>query len=468
MLKQKTGRSAFLTQGLLPMSSKFCTFAYEAGRRVLAALGRVWAAYALVAGHPACGDTAVRFGDVITIEGAALPRFDGVRLDHLTVMACTQGACQTVPFQIDERDPQGRWVLDQGPEPNADDPPGVLDGNDVLLFMAADAGDRARRADLPAYDAAAEIRLHDPLNGTTRWVYLVALPGIAPRSATTYVDYDASADRVRGARVSLGFRHGVPDYLAIRDEPGGAETNVLDRLKVRATATFLWGLIHFSRSEDDLQTQFIAWRRGPIRVIRSQRQWVRVGWGLRSPIFGSYTYFYRDWADLPVGLYLNFPPTYFFGDIVVRVILDFRDLRGWSVLTASLPGPIAIDGTMTAEKTALNNAADSWFALLGPQLTLVQTMEVSSSLATVRRRLLYHEGSDTREPPETVPGEEPGVGYRLDEWGRVGAGAHRLQSTSYALPADVDVRAFMAARAAPFEVEVRALPYSADRPASSG
>jgi hypothetical protein len=463
MLKQKSGRSAFLTQALLPMSSKFCTFAHKAVRRVLATIGRAWVAYALVAGHPACGDTAVRFGDVIIIEAAALPRFDGVRFEHLTVMACADRACHPIPFQIDERDPQGRWVLDQGPEPSADDPPEVFDGNDVLLFMAADAGDRARRADLPGDEPAAEIRLHDPLSGATRWVYLVAVAGIAPRSATTYVDYDASADQVHGARVSLGFSRGVPGYLAIRDEVGGAETNVLDRLKVRATATFLWGLIHFSRTEDDLQTQFVAWRRGPIRVIRSQRQWVRVGWGLRSPIFGSYTYFYRDWADLPVALYLNFPPTYFFGDIVVRVVLDFRDLRGWSVLTASLPRPIAIDGTMTAEKTALNNAPESWFALLGPHLTLVQTMEVSSSLATVRRRLLYHEGSDTREPPETIPGEEPGVGYRLDEWGRVGAGAHRLQSTSYALPPDVDVRAFMAARASPFDVEVRALPYSADR-----
>jgi hypothetical protein len=467
MLKQKTGRSAFLTQGVLPMSSKFCTFAHKVGRGLRAALVYAWAASAIVAGQAAWGDTAARFGDVITIEGTALPGFDGAHFDHLALLACAARGCHPIPFQIDERDRNGHWVLDQGPEPGADDPPEVLDGNDVLLFMAADAGERARRADLPGQDPAAEIRLHDPLGGATRWAYLVAFPGSAPRSATRYVEYDAAADRVRGARVSLGFDRGVPRYLGIRDASGGAETNVLDRLKVRATATFLWGLIHFARNEDDLQTQFVAWREGPIRVMRSQRQWVRVGWGLRSPIFGSYTYFYRDWADLPVGLSLNFPPTYFFGDIVVRIVLDFRDLRGWSVLTASLPAPLAIDGVMTAQKSALNESTDTWFALLGPHLTFVQTMEVSGSLASVRRRLLYREGS-TREPPETVRGEEPGIGYRLDEWGRVGAGAHRLQSTSYALPPDVDVRAFMATRAIPVEVEVRWLPYGAGPSASSG
>src|SRR5262249_54163400 len=153
------------------------------------------------------------------------------------------------------------------------------------------------------------------------------------------------------------------------------------------------------------------WHQGPIRVIRRQRQWIRLGWGIHSPTFGSYTYFYRDWADLPVGLFLNFPPTYFFGDIVVSIILDFRDLRGWSFISESFPRPIAIDGQMTAQKAALEKSRDTWFALLGPTVTLVQTMDVSRSLATVRRRLLYREGANVKEPPETIAGEEPGVGY---------------------------------------------------------
>src|SRR5262249_48815608 len=228
-------------------------------------------------------------------------------------------------------------------------------------------------------------------------------------------------------------------YLGIRDPTTGAEVNVLDRLKVRATATFLWGLLRFSRNEDDLRTQFVGWRLGPIRAIRGQRQSVHIGWGIRSPTFGSYTYFYRDWADLPVGLYLNFPPTYFFGDILVRVILDFRDLTGWSVWTPSCQRPLIIDGAMTPEKSALNESSDPWFALRGPQLTFVQRLDVSPSLVTVRRRLIYRESADAAEPPEAFAGERPAIGYRLDEWERVGAGAHQLQSTSYALPADVDV-----------------------------
>ncbi|MFI5395063.1 MAG: hypothetical protein ACHQ9S_05975 [Candidatus Binatia bacterium] len=403
----------------------------------------------------ALGDPAVRLGEVVRIAGADIGMLRGYRIDQLTLVSCVRAACRAIPFQIDERDAMGNWVLDQGPEVNAGQASGVLDHKALLLFMAADAGDQVRRADLPG-SPAAEIAVHDPLLSTTCWAYLVAFPHVAPRSEVSYVRYDPANDRVGGRRVSLGFNNGVPDHLAVTgaggDTPDGP--NLLDRLKVRATATFLWGLIRFSRDESDLRTEFVAWRQGPIRVIRRQRQWVRIGWGIRSPTFGSYTYFYRDFAELPVSLRLNFPPHYFFGGITVRAVLDFRDLRGWSVLTPSLPAPITIDGTMTKEKAAVNDSADSWFALRGAQITLVQTMDVSPSLATVRRRLLYRESAKP-SPPEAVPGEEPGVGFNLDRWEQVGAGLHQLESVSYALPPEVDARAFMAARSTPLQVTVQ-------------
>jgi hypothetical protein len=421
---------------------------------------RFWlaAALATLAATGAAADRGPRFAEVIRIAGSDLALFDGCPVEQLAVLACVDTACHPIPFQIDKRDPQGLWVLDRGPEPTAGQPQQALDSKDVLLFMAGDAGDRARRADLPAAQPAAEISLRDPLTGSVRWVYLLAFSQDAPRSTVSYVHYDPATDRARGGHVCLGFDHGVPSYLSTSDTGTGADAGLLDRFKVRATATFLWGLIRVARNEDDLRTQFVAWREGPIRVIRRQRQWIRIGWGIRSPTFGSYTYFYRDFAELPVGLHLNFPPTYFFGNIVIRAFLDFRDLRGWSVLAPSLHAPLLIDGHMTPEKEALNQLTDAWFALLGPQITLVEDLELGPSLASVRRRLFYRESGPDSEPPEALPGEQPGIGYRLDRWEDVGAGAHQLASTSYALPDDVDVREFMAARAAPLQARVQALP----------
>jgi hypothetical protein len=400
--------------------------------------------------------TALRFGDVVRVAGSDLRMFGGTRLDHLALIACEHAHCRPIPFQIDQRDAAGNWVLDQGPEPNAAQASGVLQKTDLLLFMAADAAQRASRADLPPATEAAEITIVDPASHDIRWAYFVRYSRIAPRSDASYVDYDPGKDRARGAQVSLGFRNGVPDYLALNGKTA-AGPNLLEGLKVRATASFLWGLIRFSRDENDLTTQFVAWHKGPIRVIRRQRQWVRIGWGIRSPTFGSYTYFYRDFAELPVSLRLNFPPRYFFGDIAVETVLDFGDLSGWSLLAPSLPKAIEIKGAMTPQKRALNELADSWFAVLGPQITLIQTLDVSPSLSSVRRHLLYRE-SATPHPPEVVAGERPGIGFRLDRWDRVGAGLHQLESVSYALPPGVDPRAFMVSRNTPLHVIVQALP----------
>lgn len=426
----------------------------------------VWTFFAEDAAAMAEPPPSVRFAEVVSISGADLAAFNGARVDHLALLACTDGtgrhACMPIPFQVDEVDAAGRWVLDWGPQPNLDEPAAVLDANDRLLFMADDAGARAPRADLAPYPPGTEISVRDPLNGMTHWVYLIATTDIAPRSPRSYVAYDPVADRVRGQRVTLGFRHGVPGYLALNgspgSDPGSDDVEVLDRFKVRATATFLWGLIRFSRSEDDITTEFVAWREGPIRVIRRQRQWVRIGWGIRSPTFGSYTYFYRDAAELPVGLHLNFPPTYFFTDIGISAVLDFRDLRGWSLLLPDVPEPVAIDGAMTAQKEALNQLTASWFALRGPDVTLVQLLDVGPSLASVRRRLVYRESATASDPPENVPGEEPAIGYQLDQWEHVRAGAHQLVSTSYALPPAVDAYRFMAARQAPLQVAVQPQP----------
>ena len=441
------------------MSSNFCEKAPAYKRRAGAAklLASWFVVGLLTTPWSAWANDPLRFGEVISINGDQLAHLGGYSIERLALLACRAGACAPIPFQIDERDPAGGWVLDHSVEQRADVPPGVLDGNATLLFMAADAGERVGRSEPLGARSALEIRISDPLSGVAHWAYLVAFAESAPRSPIWYVEYDAATDRVRGQRVSLGFHQGLPNYLAVAGGPGPPGDNLLDRLKVRASATFLFGLIHFVRNEDDLSTQFAGWRQGPIRVIRCQRQWVRVGWGIRSPTFGSYTYFYRDFAELPVGLHLNFRPTYFFGNIVVRVILDFRDLRGWSVLAPSLPAPVLIDGTMTPQKAALNSFADTWFALLAPQVTLVQSMDVSSSLASVRRRLFYREDPAASDPPEDVAGEQPGIGYQLDQWEHVGAGAHALQSVNYALPPDIDVRRFMAARAAPLQVEVYVL-----------
>ncbi len=423
-------------------------------RTVSSAVFAVW----LVGRAVAAPLPPVRFADIVQLDGGKVAALLGAPETQLAAFAC-HASCAPIPWQLDERDAAGRLVLDRGPEPNSDAPPGVLDANDLILFMASDAGERlAAPAALPRDAiAAVEVELTDPRTAGHGWVYLLRFTRPAPRSPLSYVHYDPVSDHIQGKRVALGFARGTPRYLALVDAAGHPGDNLLDRMKIRARARFLWGLISFRRSEDDMQSRFVAWRQGPIRVIRRQQLWVRLGWGFRTPIFGSDTYFYRDWADLPVTLRLNFAPHLLFTDVAIHAVLDFRNLKGWTVTTPGSNGRIIVDGKMVADKLTLSRQRGDWFALHGPDVTLLETMQVSPSLATVHRQLYYRESNTADDPPESYPGEMPGVGYTLTHWDEVASGAHWFASKSYALPPGQNVQDFVDSLAQPLRTHTRAL-----------
>lgn len=439
-----------LFDGLSRCQAKYRTRATEHVRAIVAALILI---VAMAQRIVAIEQPLAPFWAVGELSGEELGCLRGAPAARVGLFACA-GECGAIPWQLDERDVEGRLALTEGPQPNPDESPDLVDDNDEIRWMASDAGRRMRADEAPdAAVCAIEIELRSAGTGWTAWVYAFVFAGSAPRSPLSYVHYDPAADIIAGARVSLGFQGATPQYLGWRDGMANGEVNLLDRLKVRASARFL-GLIPMGRDEGDLSTEFVAWRAGPIRVVRRQRQWIRLGFGIRSPTFGSDTYFYRDYAELPVRLRLNFPPTYFFRPITVRAVLDFRDLRGWRLLTPGSAAPAVVGELDEAEIARLNELPAEWFALIGPSLSLVQTLAVSPSLATVKRQVLYEETQDA-DAPEAVPGEMPGIGYRLTEWNDVGSGMHWFSSTSYALPPDYDPRRLVRELAAGITIESR-------------
>jgi hypothetical protein len=382
------------------------------------------------------------------VEGLACLR--GQAGAAVAFYACGDG-CSPVPWQLDERDGEGRWALDQGPEANPDDPPDVLDDNDEVVWMAADGGRAARRDELPGA-ATCIVELAARVGATDALVYAVALPAPAPRAARRYVTYDPQTDRVESDRVAVGFGAPTPRYLAVRGADGAFGSNLLDRLKVRASARLL-GFIPLGRDEDDIEYVFSAWRAGPVRVLRREYQWVRLASWLRTPIFETETLMSRDSLILPVRLRLNFPPTYFFAGIEVQAVLDFHALQGWQVATAGVPAVTVGAGA----DGRLDGARGNWVALRGPDATLVLELERGPTLATLVPSVVYRDGDDP-QPPESQAGERPALGYRLTEWSGVDRGQHWFAAVAVALAADADLGAFAAARAVRLTVTARQWP----------
>jgi hypothetical protein len=385
----------------------------------------------------------------VVIEGRALPDLLGGGIEDIALLRCGGSTCDAIPFQVDERDPAGRWALEEGPSPTPDDSPGLVDGDDVLLFLAEDAGPRAP-ALARRLGARVEIEVVDPLGFPSRWVYAAVVDGGAPRSPVRYVTYDPAADRLVG-RITLGYRDGIPQLLALT--PGG--DNVLDRLKIRALATFLWGLIRVGRSEADLVPDAVAWRAGPIRVLRRQALQIRMRFGIRSPRFTATTYFYRDFSELPLSIRLRVPPRYLFTSIRVQGGLDFHRLPGeWSVRLPGLAEALPAGCRQGGPTLRRDGIAGDWFALEGERLRIVQRLHRGPTLRSVRQWAWYRNGA-VDDPPENEPGQCPGVGFTLDDWDGVEGGVHTLTSTSWVTDRDADLGVFLATVDAPLAVIVR-------------
>src|SRR4029453_5255368 len=135
----------------------------------------------------------------------------------VALLAC-RDACAPIPWQLDERDERGDFALPEGPQANPDNPPRVIDANDELLWMAADAGRRMRVGEEPD-DARCVLEIELGSEGATGWVYAVAVPAPAARSPVRYVSYDAARDTVEAGRVAIGFGAPTPRGWPIRSQP---------------------------------------------------------------------------------------------------------------------------------------------------------------------------------------------------------------------------------------------------------
>ena len=210
---------------------------------------------------------------------------------------------------------------------------------------------------------------------------------------------------------------------------GTHRPNQIDRMKVRLT-TLVIDLIRFSFSEDDIHSVLLAWKVGPIRVIRRLSHSVNLLLGLHSPVFERNDFFYRDHLENPFKMHLSWAPRIFFRDIRVRIDLDFNELSGYELLWSQMPmPPLKIgDREMEQRLAAMGSVPISWIAIRGAGRTTVQTLAPTPDLTLLNRQLYFNDAPNRPDPPEHIAGEHPGIGYVITGWEKLESGVHRFDS----------------------------------------
>jgi hypothetical protein len=359
--------------------------------------------------------------DAVVVNGERLGGMQGEPASELRLFSFLKGRFQAIPFQVDERDAQGEFVLPSGPLASEDEDRGLLDYNDELVFLAADAGDRAPEGCTPMEGVArwTEIQLRDPLAlDQEAWVYLCRFSGTPPPvSSRDYIRYLPQAEQILSEHYQLGYRKGMSLYTDLHypDGRGGYGPDLMDRIKVRIQVKFLFNIIRKKVTEDDFRAEVVAWKDGPVRVLRNVQNYVRVLFNLSSASVFSVSEYYPWYMFTPLRLTIPFDLKWVFNKFGISdwywyFYGDIPGLKGGTMYTNRNPEgiPISTEHDMKWYEERFDTRYLIWgYATKENVGTWFCSLVVPD--ATYQFIRCYLHIDETRnEPPEDVPGEVSG------------------------------------------------------------
>ena len=344
----------------------------------------------------------------IVLEGQSLPFLYRQSLSQIQVFAFHSAALTPIPFQIDERDRRGRWVIKAGPRPSRDDQPDRFDPNDAIIFLRRDMGQRAPAAAFPT----GATRWHEVRLGSQEaalgFVYIRVGTQASQPARPFSVRYDPQHDHVYAERYSLAFDTPLPSHLAFVESPGELGQNLISGVAVAAEVSFLGGLLNIRRTDKDLHARLYGYTQGPVRLIRRVRYWFPLPFGLRAR--GRIDLiFYPDFVEGTALVKLKIPPRLVLADGELSAAFDFLNFGQAQLLQAD-------------ELSLGEEQSPRWAAL---QLPTGQTLLLVTRLEGGLQKLTQRTYFSNAGPPHSG---QPSFGFHFSNIARLAAGTYRLSA----------------------------------------
>ncbi len=330
--------------------------------------------------------------ETIVIQGNQLQDFLSVQLGELFFYRfdSASGTWQQITFQTDERDGSWDYFITAN---------GLVDANDEFLFLAKDAGDKAREFQWIDDENSksfprVELKIADPLNpANERYVYVYRSQTLThDANLPVYLQYipgnDGYSDSLRATGYYIGHsKYGIIDRWRILPENGGQNIDILDRMKARVKGKVAG--ISLNKSEQDLKVDTYKKKVGPIRMIREIKYKLST-FGLSFTV-GTFRFMYYPFHI--VGLGSNKTLT---SDFNISLIRQSFDLNLYGIgMTFNNPNniDIPVDGVPDdIDKTIYPIPETNWYMCSGDPGTFVLINEFTE-LENASYRLYYHDSS---------------------------------------------------------------------------
>lgn len=390
-------------------------------------------------------DPRIEARELVTLTPSHLPELEGVDPARIGLFSY-QDRFLPIPFQIDEVDKFGRYLLAQGPSPQGGR--GQFSALDELVFPVGVLGRRAPPGAALPCPASRWVELPIARSGDTLargWVYAGICPASVPRTSEDQIRYLPLLHRVEVPDYRLDFDPNAPMNpvrLTFRDDQGKDRLDMLHGIFLEGQAVLLKGLVRVTRTLKDFRSTLIAWSDGPVRLIRRTGPRIRTfGDHYTNP--GTFTVdaiLQPGHLVFEVMMHTDRDLSSFMNDLRMSFACDFKRQSGARVLFPEVSTGGTVNGILEGDELKLSQLQPTWIYFSGTQGAFIGRFSHTAQFP-VTRRLLYQEPS----------GDLLRLGYRMSKLHRVtrGRSVYRAEFLNLEGGTFEDARRVMAARARP-------------------
>lgn len=327
--------------------------------------------------------------DPAVVAGSQMPLFNGVPLGDLFVYAYHGGTWTQEPFQLDEVDSGGTFVVVED---------GVLDANDQLVFMASDLGEKAATYLWVDDDSARsyqryEVRVTNPLNAAEEgWMYVYRSATLVP-TFTPYVTWNNDTSTTLASTYIIDYEpaaHLGMDSLQLN----GTGVDVVDRSKLRLDGSCKmdgeWQDFSINEDSEEVRNEFAP------PVIQGP---VRQGGGTLDYQSWAYASMFESSAEFDAG-YVD-PQCEALNFSLFRSSTDWRNpaesgMAPMTYFDQNTPGGVPVDGVYD---NVPSTPIVGWRQVSGAKGSVVEVADINSAGATIYN--YYKDDSEVPDPNDT-------------------------------------------------------------------
>jgi len=230
--------------------------------------------------------------------------------------------------------------------------------------------------------------------------------GLAIYAKTYFVSYLITKDGLHTTYYNDGW---------FPKECGGNGVDIFDRLKIRPRIKMLFGAVTLKFKEESLCCNMMAWKVGPVRLIRRMEQYVKLPGGHKSLRVISDIAYYETVNSVPVLFNVPFKLDTVISSAVIRIGTEYtKGATGSIAMNSENPKGFLVDGKMDDGEEKFNPHVDKWRILYGDFGSfLCRTVFTPEILKHVKITQGIIDDAARVDPPE----EEPGAyGFMYQDW----------------------------------------------------